>query len=299
MTDPSFPAGPLRKILLATDLSARGDRALNRAVQLAAGSGARLTILHVFERDPVAGREAAGAPSWKRPVDATTLAKRRIHHGLRAEVGRQLDGAAVRVEEGDAAQVIQEVAVEENADLVVTGIASERPFAREPVLLGKTVEELVRRLPLPVLIVRNRAHSAYQHVLVATDFSEVSGHAVQVALQYFPSQPIHLLHAFEVPYGFLIADRPRHERYFAGALGDDMNAFLDSLALPEEQRRRIEPLVEHGSADDLVGRYVRDLHADLVVLGTHGRGKVLETLVGSTAKRILSSLPCDALLVRR
>ncbi|MCC7548936.1 MAG: universal stress protein [Burkholderiales bacterium] len=34
------------------------------------------------------------------------------------------------------------------------------------------------------------------------------------------------------------------------------------------------------------------------MLGTRGRGSLAQLLVGSTAKEILSSLPCDALLVR-
>ena len=78
----------------------------------------------------------------------------------------------------------------------------------------------------------------------------------------------------------------------------ELAAFLDSMVLPEEARRRLVTLIEPGGPAHLVREYVRDRGADLVVLGSHGRGAMLEALLGSTAKSILSSLPCDALVVR-
>ena len=49
MNGPVPTPGAPRKILLATDLSARGDRALERAVSIAQRNDAALIILHVFE----------------------------------------------------------------------------------------------------------------------------------------------------------------------------------------------------------------------------------------------------------
>ena len=41
----------MRSILIATDLSARSDRALERAVNLACDRGGELTIVHVVDED--------------------------------------------------------------------------------------------------------------------------------------------------------------------------------------------------------------------------------------------------------
>ena len=41
----------MKSILMATDLSARSDRALERAVQVAADHGSRLTVVHVVDED--------------------------------------------------------------------------------------------------------------------------------------------------------------------------------------------------------------------------------------------------------
>jgi len=299
MTAASSSDGAPRNVLLATDLSARCDRALDRAVAIAADASAQLTILHVYEEFEES-RLAYGrytAPSWRAPPDAVAIAKRRIREGLRADVGNAVEKATVLIEDGEPAEVIERVATSERADLIVTGVASERMFASRPVILGKTVEKLLRRVSIPTLIVRNRPRASYEHIVIATDFSEPSSQALHVALQFFPDQTLHLLHAFEPPYAGVIADPHRQAENFRVVHAGDLAAFLDAMALPESARRRLVSLIEPGRPAQLVHEYVRDRGADLVVLGTHGRGATLEALLGSTAKNILRSLPCDALLV--
>ena len=300
MTHSSSDPGVPRKVLLATDLSARGDRALERAIELSTGEDTHLLIVHVFEEleESTLTYGRRPAPSWRRPPDAVATAKLRIRQGLRTDLGDAVDKATVLIEEGDAAPAIERVATAERVDLVVTGIAREGLFASQSVVLGRTVEQLLRRLPVPILVVRNRARSAYKHIVVTTDFSEPSAHALQVALRFFPSQTVHLLHASEAPYSTLVTDRHRHVETFREAHAAELEAFLASIFLPEEDRRRIVQVIEPGAPRQIVQEYARVNDADLVVLGTHGRGAVLEALLGSTAKSILSSLPCDALVVR-
>jgi nucleotide-binding universal stress UspA family protein len=299
MTAASSSYGALRNVLLATDLSARCDRALDRAVAIAADAGAQLTILHVYEEFEES-RLAYGrypAPSWRAPPDAAAIAKRRIRQGLRADIGDAVEKATVLIEDGEPAEVIERVATSEHADLIVTGVASERMFASRPVVLGKTVEKLLRRLHISTLIVRNRPRAAYEHIVVATDFSEPSARALQVALQFFPNQTLHLLHAFEPPYAGVIDDPHRQAESFRVVHAGELAAFLDSMVLPESARRRLVSSIEPGRPAQVVREYLRDRGGDLVVLGTHGRGAMLEALLGSTAKSILLSLDCDALLV--
>lgn len=300
MTDSARSVSPPARILLATDLSARCDRALERALSLATGWQARLTILHVFEGhwDPAVRSAGHLLPSWQRPPDTAALAKERIRRALLSEIGQALESAAVLVQEGEPAEIIGRVADAESADLIVTGIAREEPFAREPVIMGRTVERLLRRSSVPVLVVRNRARGPYAHALVATDFSEISAQAARTASDFFPLLSLRLLHAFEAPHSGHATDPARYEESFGRGLEGQMQAFVASIALPEEQRRGVATLIERGRPAVLVRQYVFDHGADLVVLGTHGRSALLEAVIGSTAKSILASLPCDALVVR-
>ena len=147
MSASSSNHNPLRKVLLATDLSARGDRALERAVAIAMDRQAHLTVLHAFEElnDSSLTYGVSRAPSWRAPADAGEVAKRRIRDGLRAELGDAIEQATVLIEEGEPAEVIERAITSLGIDLVVTGIAREGLFASRPVILGKTVERLLRR----------------------------------------------------------------------------------------------------------------------------------------------------------
>jgi nucleotide-binding universal stress UspA family protein len=300
MTHASSHDGAPRKILLATDLSARGDRALERAMSTAQRHGAHLLIVHAFEEfDESTFTYGKGpAPSWRRPPDAASMMKLKIRQGLRADLGEAVDKATVLIEEGVAAEVIERVATDEGVDLIITGIAREGPLSSRPVVLGKTVEQLLRRLNVPILIVKDRVRSEYRHVVVTTDFSETSAHALQMAVRFFPNQVLRLLHASEAPYPTLVDDPGRHADGYRDLRSAELAEFLQSVFLPAEDRKNLIPVIEPGAPAQLIREYVQLHGADLVVLGTRGRGAMLEAMLGSTAKSILSTLPCDALVVR-
>lgn len=296
----AHPGAP-REILLATDLGARCDRALERAVTTARLCAANLTVLHVVENAEAAAAAVADTPSappaQPRAEDALSVMQQWLRRGLRADLAGFLEQATLRIEEGNPAEVIERIATENPVDLIVTGIARASPFSLRPVVLGRTVEQLLRRLPAPILIVSNRASGPYRHVVVATDFSETSGHALQMALRFFPDQPLHLLHATDQA-----APPAAGEAAPDAQVGDahtaEMEKFLSSVFLPDGDRERLHHIIEPGPPSQGIRDHVQRHGADLVVLGTRGRGAMLEALLGSTAKSILSTLPCDALAVR-
>lgn len=75
-------------------------------------------------------------------------------------------------------------------------------------------------------------------------------------------------------------------------------AFLAAMDIDAAARAQVRTYVAFGPPAAVLRQAVRGLGVDLVVLGTHGRGAVLEVLVASVAKDILDQVPCDALLVR-
>jgi nucleotide-binding universal stress UspA family protein len=283
-SDPAWQKGLPKRILLATDLSSRCDRAQDRAARLAESWGATLHLLNV-----IPGEAPPETPSRRHGgSEAVQAAERHI----RADLGDTL--GEVVIEHGEPAEAILRQAAALDCQLIVTGVARDEMMGRAAV--GRIVEHLVRASPVPVLVVKRRARRDYGEVVVATDFSACSRHALDCALAWLPDAAITLFHAFQIPFeGLLGRDAHMAEmRQLAAAEQDDFLA-----TMPEAARARIRSLLEYGPADAQLARYVADREVNLTVLGTQGRSGLAGFLVGSVAKRLLASLPSDVLMVRQ
>jgi universal stress protein E len=56
--------------------------------------------------------------------------------------------------------------------------------------------------------------------------------------------------------------------------------------------------VDAGMATEYVLRMAAEWHADIVVMGAIARSRLKRVLIGSTAERVLETLPCDVLVVK-
>lgn len=283
----SSPDSP-RTVLLATDLSSRCDRALDRSLQLARRWNARLVVMTVVEPEPTL-EPAFETPSWRRAPDR----KRAVEARLRRDLGEHGGGVTVKVAEGDPASAILDAAKREQADLVLTGIARDETLGRY--ILGSTVDRVAPNIDIPILVVKSRPR-LYEEVLVATDFSPLASNALSTAAAFFPFARLTLLHGWQVPFaGFLdkgdFRDEWREQKLRAS------EAFIRHAALGEEQRGQVKMLVEHGPPEMLIHAYMQDHAVDLVVVAAHGASGVFERRLGGTAKRILETAPGDVLIV--
>jgi nucleotide-binding universal stress UspA family protein len=285
--------GHPKRLLIATDLSARCDRALDRAVSLAREWQARLVVLHVLE-DPERSvlDITEQLPSWRRPPDPMSTTRRHLHADLGAIAGE----ATVLIERGDPAAEILRTAEAESCDLIVTGLARDELLGRFS--LGRTVDRLLRRSRVPLLVVKDRPRGSYRHIVVATDFSASSRHALEAARHFFPQERLTIFHAYDAPMCGLMGDPASYQTEYREIAAQDCEAFLKSAYGSGADRQYPHVLIEHGAPDRLLRDYVRDREIDLVVLGSHGRSALLEVFIGSVAKQIMASLPCDALVVR-
>lgn len=283
-----------RRILLATDLSGRCDRALDRAALLAAEWKAGLVVAHALEPDYQAALGAErDLPSWRREsVRREKIAEQQIRDDL---AGHEVPFEVV-IEETEPINLILRTATEFGCDLIVTGTARSETFGR--FILGATVERVVRRSPIPVLVVKTRARQGYRKVMVATDFSDASREALQNAVALFPRSARVLLHGY-TPVGGTLAPSTQEERAGHQLAADACARFLAEADLSQEDLARLQILVENGRIESLVKAYVYDKGLDLLVVGSHGRSAAVDLLLGSTAGKLLSSAPCDVLVVRK
>jgi len=284
--------GPPKKILLATDLSARCDRALDRALALAGEWEAGLVVVHVLEDASPVADESDAQPSWRRPPNARSLAETRA----RADMSDIAGDATVVIESGDPAEAILRTARTHDCGLIVTGVARNELLGR--LVLGGTTARLARRSERPVLVVRKRARRPYARIVVATDFSESSRHALEATRCFFPRPGLTLFHAYDAPLALMASDAASHRAQFHEAAHRDAEAFLEASGLAGQPGARPELVLEYGDPDRLLTEYVDTKGIDLVALGTHGRSAMFHILIGSVAQSLVETLPCDVLVVR-
>lgn len=143
----SLPGSARFKLMCATDLWARSDRALQKALWLAEVSDAQLLLLHVVDGElplRIAGRKAdlaRGALEW-RLRDTAAFSQR----------------PAISVRVGNPQQTIIRVARDWRADMVVLGAASARVFDR---IRGTTAERLASEARCPALVVNRGEPTGY------------------------------------------------------------------------------------------------------------------------------------------
>jgi nucleotide-binding universal stress UspA family protein len=137
---------PIHTILHPTDFSERSENALQLACALACDYGARLVVLHAIAPPAIIYGEGVVPPD---PQEFASKAKEQIET-------LEIPGAARaerRVEEGEPATKILQVAGEINADLIVMGTHGRTGLGR--LLMGSVAEEVVRKAVFPVLTVTN------------------------------------------------------------------------------------------------------------------------------------------------
>jgi nucleotide-binding universal stress UspA family protein len=149
-----------------------------------------------------------------------------------------------------------------------------------------------------LLVVKQRLRGPYAKIMVATDFSELSRHALRTVAAFFPDSKLDIFHAFDDPKSGLVGDPEQREAAGRKAATSAALAFLAGAGLPDERQRGVGVVVEKGYPAEVLPQYVRDRGVDLVVLGRTGRSALFDLFLGSIAKDMLSALPCDVLVVR-
>ena len=289
----------IQRILVATDFSSRADRAVQRALQLAAEHEAKLNLLHVL---PVFSLE-----TFKHLISETPLeTEQRLYNHAKAVLQNKaevLAGEGVAVEHhvaiGRAHVEINRYAKSHDADLVVIGDQGET-FVQE-LFLGTTASKTLSRGNLPLLIVKQEPKGHYKHVLVPVDFSRSSLDALDVALKVVTGSSIHVLHAIEMPLGRKMKQLGLNAKsidlYRDKMLSRAREAMEKLVADHVRGDTRVTCIIEYGRAPAVIAEKTKFLDIDLIVMGKRGETELDEVLFGSVTKHVLYETPCDVLVV--
>jgi nucleotide-binding universal stress UspA family protein len=141
--------------------------------------------------------------------------------------------------------------------------------------------------------------TTYKNILVPVDFSEPSKKAVTYGLTLADQLRARLVIAHIVPESTALAYAfPTQTNEIEKDQEDKARAEIQRL-LPLQYREKyaIQMIVRTGTIETELLRIVNDERADLVVMGTHGRGNPGRWLLGSVTERLLRKLPVPVLTV--
>jgi nucleotide-binding universal stress UspA family protein len=188
--------------------------------------------------------------------------------------------APVHVRAGLAPQLVNRIADETGADIIVIG-ATPQP-ARAKSLVGSTGRRMLYLAQRPVLVASEPRREPFSRVLAAVDLSEQSGPVLEAAwaLAKADGAELRALYVLE-PLPMVLAkvasidegERLRHGR-------EQMEKVLEETGLRGE--KSVHARMREGRAGHEILEEAQGWDADLVVVGTHGFGFFDRLLLGST-----------------
>jgi nucleotide-binding universal stress UspA family protein len=282
----------MKALMLATDLSIRSDRALQRAARLARQFDCPWYVLHVVDED--------------QPLLRIELEVEQVRRHLIEQVDlfTELAGRTpeIWVEVGDPAKHIADCTRWADIDLLVVGSHRKNPL--RDIFVGTTLERLVRTSHVPILLVNRVAADDYLMPLLALDCSPASAQAVRTAyeLGLLPKTGAKAIHAFDPLGGAMLLATGAGAGAIPGDYAADerrrATATLDEFLLKEELGAVIDQrLIEEGQPMTALRRVLAREPVDLLVMGTRGLTGMKRVLIGSVADAAIRELDCDILTV--
>lgn len=273
----------LQTIAAFTDFSASAERALDRAAIVAAHHGANLRLQYVAH----APHHRFDDPHARLEQRARQLARR-----------HEIPVMAVRAGTGDL--VRDALAASAHADLLVLDRGVSPSYSLWPLRSGRALAPILRASGCPVLVVQREPLAAYQHMLIAVDFSDSSASLLRYAGALQGDATIEIYHAVDT--------RDEAKLRSAEASARAVDAYRKQVR--EKARRRMLPLASTFDARRNrvaavigAGDPARELAVqheaggcDLIAVGYTRRPLLLDWLLGSTAGRLLGRVECDVLI---
>ena len=140
------------------------------------------------------------------------------------------------------------------------------------------------------------ATGVFHHILAAIDFSPVSRQALCTAhrLACEHHATLDIVHVCHPDWRYELLENPPE----LGLEENDLHLRLNGLAHEAGIPDGLQPvLLPYAPVAATIVRFASDVHADLIVLGTHGRGGLRMFALGSVAERVLRTAGCPTLTV--
>lgn len=292
----------LDTVLIATSLLPEGREVTRIGGALARAAGARVALVHGMAMPMWLGEASLSSVAMgslgetDRVLEESKTALRQELVDEARETGiRDSDLVGCFLQAGPSHRGVVEVAQRLSADLIVVG-ASDRRRGKG---LGSTALRVLQKATRPVLVIRKGLSVPPRRVLAAVDLSPLSGDILRCGCDRVAALTAGHPPTMEALFVLSPAEREGWQHFDAGQVDrfarEELERFvgryggaLGSLARPR---------VRVGDARNEIVDEVHAMQADLLVVGTHGRGGFERFVLGSVATDVVRRTSTSVLVV--
>ncbi|WP_197440917.1 universal stress protein [Thalassoglobus neptunius] len=298
----------IKKILVGVDFNEQTGElplptreAISKAIRIAAETGSELTLMSVLSEDTKSSDLVLEELSQ---LDPHQIVRDQLKPYL-----EQCDSKNVQCRTkncvGRAWQELIKEVLREDIDLLIIG--TREKTSAQSMLYGSTALKVLRKCPCPVWVTRPDVTPFDDFIILAADDLGETGKRVletSVAIGQLMSARLVVVHSVDFPFeGALKRTEVSVEeidKYKEKVRSEAEKAVNERLA--QTDYRTLEAgtrvVIRSGPADTVIDQVAEEEGADLLVMGTVGRGGIPGFLIGNTAERLLRELRCSVLALK-
>lgn len=282
-----------KPVIVGVDGSPESVRAAALGWRIAQAARTECRLVHAVP-DVWAVASLAQVPVYSPQLERDLVddARRQLAGSLAdALPGRAVDKLEIRI--GQAALVLSDVVKESGgAELVALGGKHHGALARR--FGGSTAHFLIRTLDVPVLVA-GPSPRPVERVLTAVDLSEFAPATLAAAewIAGLLAARLRVLHVVEpIKFPIVVPVTLDDEEFYRRSA-----VMLGRLLAPLKGVPETDRVIRRGVAAETIETEAAGWPADLIVVGSHGKGWVDRLIVGSVTEWLLNRLPASLLIV--
>ncbi len=268
----------MKKILVPCDFSESATNAFRFALDIAKKSEGKIMLLHVIELSVMYDTTLMPALSFEEVYfkDAKENAERNFKK-LKDQWAKDQDGISWQVEYGITATAINNFAKEKKVDLIVMGTRGVSGF--KEMVIGSNTEKIVRVSSMPVIAIKKYDEAAIKNIVFPNALvEEEEALATRIkALQDFFNAKLHIVYI----------NTPAN---FKGDL--ETQQLLNGFAKRYLFKNFTVNIYNDLTQEIGLRNFAKEMKADLVAMGTHGRTGLAHLMSGSIAEDVVNHIEC-------
>lgn len=302
-----------KSLLAADDLGDRSAKGRLRsrvirdnAIEVAKKMGLKIELLYVAN--------LRSALFKKKQIASFVASFDAIKESVENQFAKAQVPIKIKIEYGDPAEeILNEINILEKPQILILGTQGKKGLKK--ILLGSVAEEVIRNSHLPTMVlgpVVQEKRSVIKidenlQILFLTDFGDSSTAAETFVMNFCKEFNCPVLILYSVGEQIM---RIRESFYTTGYIPFDIEKMFNQMT--EDAQRNLQRkvrdwnklgiktkslLIEKEESLEATFKKQTSPKTDLIVMGTHGRNKIVSSFIGSSARKVILNSPVPVIVL--